>query len=89
MELLNATKMQAGYTMGMQPDGRELLVVVVKGTFVIPNAGEEPKLAEEQVPLIEADTFTGEPGLSAPVYESDYSPRKLRCDPQSAWPQQS
>jgi len=80
MELLNATEMQAGYTMGMQPDGRELLVVVVKGTFVIPKGGEEPKLAEEQIPLIEADTFTGEPGLSAPIYESDYSPRKLRCD---------
>ncbi len=80
MELLNATKMQAGYTMGMQPDGRELLVVVIKGTFAIPNAGEEPKLTDEQIPLIEADTFTGEPGLSAPVYESDYSPLKQRCD---------
>ena len=80
MELLNATKMQAGYTMGMQPDGRELLVVVVKGTFVIPKGMEEPKLAEEQFPLIEADTFTGEPGLSAPVYESDYTPVKRRCD---------
>ena len=37
MELLNATGMQAGYTMGMQPDGRELLVVAVKGTFTIQN----------------------------------------------------
>ena len=24
--------------------------------------------------------FTGEPGLSAPLYESDYAPRKPRCD---------
>jgi hypothetical protein len=80
MELLNATKMRAGYTMGMRPDGRELLVVVVKGTFVIPKDGEEPRLAVEQLPLIEADTFTGEPGLSAPVYESDYAPGKPRCD---------
>lgn len=66
--------------MGMQPDGRELLVVCVKGTFVIPKSGEEPRLAEEQVPLVMADTFTGEPGLSAPIYESDYPPRKPRCD---------
>ena len=29
---------------------------------------------------MEADTFTGEPGFSAPVYETDYAPRKLRCD---------
>ncbi len=80
MELLNATGMQAGYTMGMRPDGRELLVVVVKGTFEIPKGAEEPRLAEEQFPLVEADTFTGEPGLSAPVYESDYAPVKPRCD---------
>lgn len=80
MDLLNATKMQAGYTMGMQPDGRESLVVCVKGTFSIPQNGSEPKLAEEQVPLIEADVFTGEPGFSAPLYESDYAPRKPRCD---------
>jgi len=66
--------------MGMQPDGRELLVVVVKGTFEIPKNGEAPELASEQSPLVEADTFTGEPGLSAPVYESDYSPIKRRCD---------
>jgi hypothetical protein len=80
MELLNATGMPAGYTLGMQPDGRELLVVVVKGTFTIPQDGEEPKLAAEQVPLVEADRFTGEPGFSAPLYESDYAPHKPRCD---------
>jgi len=80
MELVHATGMQAGYTMGMRPDGRELLVVCVKGTFTIPANGGEPQLAEEQVPLIEADTFSGEPGLSAPVYESDYPPVKPRCD---------
>jgi hypothetical protein len=80
MELLNATKMIAGYTMGMQPSGRELLVVVVKGTFTIPPPGKDPQLAEEQVPLVEADAFTGEPGFSAPLVESEYAPRKPRCD---------
>jgi len=80
MKLLNATKMQAGYTMGMRPDGRELLVVVVKGTFEMPKGSEEPKLAEKQFPMVDADTFTGEPGLSAPIYESDYTPVKPRCD---------
>ncbi len=80
MELLNATRIQAGYTMGMQPDGRELLVVVAKGTFTIPVRRGEPQLAEQQKPLIEADTFTGEPGFSAPAYEVDYSPVKRHCD---------
>ncbi|WP_373499034.1 DUF2169 domain-containing protein [Desulfococcus sp.] len=80
MRLDRVTKMEAGYTMGMQPDGRELLVVCVKGTFDFPDKGMTPNLAEEQLPLVMADTFTGEPGLSAPVYESDYAPVKPRCD---------
>lgn len=81
MELLNATKMQAGYTMGMAPDGRESLVVVVKGVFKFPEKPEqEPTLAEGQVPLVMADTFEGEPGFSAPIYESEFPPRKPKCD---------
>lgn len=80
MDLLNATRMQAAYTMGMDKDAREYLVVVVKGTFGFPTPGVEPELLEEQVPLVMADTFTGEPGYSAPVYEADFSPVKHRCD---------
>lgn len=81
MELLNATNMIAGYTMGMKPDGRQSLVVVVKGTFVIPDQpDQEPQFAEKQMPLIMADTFSGEPGFSSPVYESEYPPFKPQCD---------
>lgn len=80
MELLNATNMTAGYTQGMDKTGREYLVVAVKGTFTLPLDGSEPQLADEQLPLIEADQFTGEPGFSATVYESDYAPVKPRCD---------
>jgi hypothetical protein len=80
MELLNATKMQAGYTMGMKPDGRELLVVSVKGTFDLPGDEKETQLAEDQVPLVDADVFTGDPGFSSILYEMDYVPAKPRCD---------
>ena len=80
MQLLNATRMNANYAMGMDPSGRELLVVVVKGTFRLPHDGEEPALATEQAPLIDADQFSGEPGVSAPLYECDYAPTKPRCD---------
>jgi hypothetical protein len=72
--------MTAGYNMGLEPSGRELLVVVIKGSFVLPKAGEPVQLADEQLPLIMADTFTGEPGFSAPVHEIDFAPRKHRCD---------
>jgi hypothetical protein len=80
MELLNATSMMAGYTMGMNPSGRELLVVAVKGTFNLPRSGEESQASDVQVPLVEADAFTGEPGFSAPLYETDYAPIKPCCD---------
>lgn len=80
MNLLNATKMQAGYTMGMNPEGRELLVVVVKGTFNIPKRGEPSILQKEQVHLVDADKFTAQPGFSSIIYESDYAPIKHKCD---------
>lgn len=83
MELINATRMTTGYTMGLEPSGRELLVVVIKGTFRMPEPDEPPghfALAEQQLPLVMADTFTGEPGLSAPAYEVDFAPRKHACD---------
>ena len=80
MELINATGMQVGYTMGVDPSAQEHIVVVVKGTFDFPEKGGDPNLAEEQVPIVEADTFTGEPGKSAPINETDYPLRKPRCD---------
>ncbi|MEO7853684.1 MAG: DUF2169 domain-containing protein [Rubrivivax sp.] len=80
MELINATRMLAGYTMGLEVSGRELLVVVIKGTFVLPKPGESVRLADAQLPLVMADTFTGEPGFSAPVHEVDYAPCKHACD---------
>lgn len=80
MELLNATKMKAAYTMGLRPDGREWLVVVVKGTFAFPASGQMPELAGQQADLVMADEFTGEPAYSAVRYESDFAPIKPRCD---------
>jgi hypothetical protein len=81
MDLINSTRMVAGYTLGVEPSGRELLVVVVKGTFRIPTEqGARLQLHEEQLPLVMSDVFYGEPGLSAPKYEVDFAPRKQRCD---------
>jgi hypothetical protein len=80
MELINATRMTAGYNMGLEPSGRELLVAVIKGTFVLPKPGEQVRLHDEQLPLVMVDTFSGEPGFSAPLHEVDYAPRKPVCD---------
>lgn len=80
MELINATKMVAGYTMGMAPSGREQLVVVIKGTFRLPQAQELVHLHDVQLPLLMADTFHGEAGFSAPRYEGDFAAHKRMCD---------
>jgi hypothetical protein len=81
MNLVNATKLVAGYTMATDKTGREWLVVAAKGTYGIPDHPDrEPPLLEEQVPLVMTDVFTGEPGFSAPLHEIDYAPRKPRCD---------
>ncbi|MFC1660894.1 DUF2169 domain-containing protein [Gemmatimonadota bacterium] len=80
MELVNATGMEAGWTLGMDPDGREYVVVAVKGTFTIRSGGGEVRLADQQVPLVMADEFTGEPGFSATLYESEFPLYKPKCD---------
>ena len=64
MDFVNKTELKAGWTMGFDRDGRELVIVAIKATYTIPaREDEEPELAEEQVPLTEADVFAGEPGL--------------------------
>lgn len=80
MELLNATKMMAAYTLGMEPSGRESVVVAIKGSFDLPVDGGVASLAEQQVELVTADVFEGEPGYSATVYECDYAAQKPFCD---------
>lgn len=80
MQLLNATPMRASYTMGLEPNGQEHVVVVVKGSFRLSHRGEELTLADEQADFVYADTFEGEPGLSAMIYESEFALRKPRCD---------
>ncbi len=81
MNLVNPTKLLAAYTTSLAPDGRESVVVVVKGTYTIPDREDQPpRLADEQVPPVMADVFTGEPGFSAPLYEIDFAARKPRCD---------
>jgi hypothetical protein len=80
MELLNATRLAAAYTQGLAADGRESLVVVAKGSFDLPLDGREARLLEVQQPLLMADSFFGEPGLSAPLQEMDFAPVKPFCD---------
>lgn len=80
MDFVNSTAHPATWTLGFDKDGRELVVVVVKTTFKLASDGATAQYAEQQIPLTEADEFTGEPGLSAPLYETDFAHTKLHCD---------
>jgi hypothetical protein len=65
MRLTNVSGVPAAWTMGFRRDGRELLVVMAKATYVLPRDGEEPAPAPEQVPLVEADVFTAPEACSS------------------------
>ena len=81
MNLQNATDFLAGYSLGRLKSGRSCIVMVAKATFDIPdNPHDTPVLSQEQIPLYEADTYIGEPGFSAVLYENDYAPYKPFCD---------
>lgn len=81
MQIYNQTRYVSEFTQGMDPAGREFLSLVVKGTFAFPDGPRDrPRACKEQRPLVMADEFTGEPGFSATLWETDFAFRKHRCD---------
>ncbi len=81
MRLQNFSKLQAHYTMGLQKDGKECVVIVAKGSWSIPFDEEKPKLIfDNPLPMIEADEFLGEPGFSPLKYDNDFVRFKPYCD---------
>jgi len=58
-----------------------VLVVRCKASYAFPaEEGGAVQAAPQQVPILPSDLFDGEPGLSTPLFESDYVTRKHRCD---------
>lgn len=80
MRFTNHTGLPSAWTTGFERDGREMVIVVVKATYTIPTPDAEVELAQEQVPLVEADRFSADPGTSAPLFETDFAHRKPACD---------
>ncbi len=80
MNLINHTPFAAELTTRHDGQGRECLLLVVKATYALPAHRGVPAIAAIQQPIHFADTATGEPGRSAPVYESDLCPPKPRVD---------
>ena len=59
--------MEAGLCVSADKDGRDLCVVVIKGTFEVDEKGEA-RLAETQTPFVFADAHYGDPGESSIEY---------------------
>jgi hypothetical protein len=81
MQVWNQTGFPHELTMAMDKAGHEYLLLVVKGTFDFPDEPGGPvRKSEAQAPLVMADEFTGAPGFSATLWETDFAFRKPRCD---------
>ncbi len=83
MEIKNTSRLQAAYAGALFKDGRSGIVVIAKGSWpIIVLENEQVNILPESDSLLiqETDTFTGEPGLSAPIYENDFPTVKPFCD---------
>jgi hypothetical protein len=76
----SSTRFPSQFTMGLDVAAREYLSLVIKATYDFPAPGGTPTRAKVQRPLIMADEFSGPPGFSAPLWETDFAFRKTRCD---------
>ncbi|QEF98461.1 hypothetical protein Mal15_25130 [Stieleria maiorica] len=77
----NTTGMQAGLTVATDKVGKDYCVIVVKGTFDIPDdAHQAVTLAEQQVGLVYADEHYGDPGETSIKYECDFARFKPKSD---------
>jgi len=77
LQLKNDTPFQANMHLMPGPDGIDSLFTVVKGTFTL---DAEPRPADEQVPVVLADEYYGEPGETSIRAASDLSLTKPGTD---------
>ena len=81
MRLENTTPFATNFTLALDKQGHEVIVLVVRGTFTLSDTRGVPTLvAPVQLPLIEADVFGPDPALDAPVFETDFAHFRPRCD---------
>lgn len=81
MQIENHTPYPAMAWPCLNRDGRELVALIVKGTFAVPANGR-PRAVEpgDQLPVAMADEYWGEPGRSPVKNESDLVYRKAAID---------
>lgn len=81
MHLDNTSPYSAEFTMALDREGHEIVVLAVKGTYDFPSeAGAVAPLADHQLKVLLADVFGPDPAFDAPVAENDLAPFKQHCD---------
>ena len=78
MELVNATGFPGRILLGPDKNGYEALTVVLKATFQVETGA--CVRAEEQLPLVEADLFHGDPATTSMKLHTDLAPWKPATD---------
>ncbi|MDP3195609.1 DUF2169 domain-containing protein [Tabrizicola sp.] len=81
MRLENTTPFPANFTLALDKQGHEQIVLVVRATFTLsPARGAPTLIAPVQLPLIEADVFGPDPAWDATIFETDFAHFRPRCD---------
>lgn len=70
MNIINNSPFTAAPFFLMDKNGAETLLIVVKGTWSIGNDGTLT-LADEQMPILSEPVYSGEPGQSSLIYDTD------------------
>jgi len=79
MNFINNTKNNAAPFFLMDHTGAETLLIVVKGTWTI-GADGNLAVADEQVPIMSEPVYSGEPGQSSLIFDSDIVLQKPGTD---------
>jgi hypothetical protein len=81
MQVSNNTPFKAMANPGFDKDGREVVSVIIKGTFGLSDRGRAEALeSSKQVEIVMADEYWGAPGESPVKAESDLAPFKPGTD---------
>lgn len=80
MQIYDQTGFRHAFTTQTDKAGHDFLLIVVKGSFAFPDGPGPAQPAQEQTPLVMADVYTGAPGFSAPLWETEFAFRKPACD---------
>jgi len=70
MQIYDQLGFKTEFTSALDKEGRDFLLLVIKGTFDFPeHLDDELVISENQAELVFADEATGEPGFSATLWE--------------------